>query len=231
MGSWNLATLKDETFVLCDQRSEVYPRLTRAINMAQRRVARAHRWEELKHPYWQGQNSFTSNKLQDSVLKFGFTLRDIYSLVVLTGEGDARSIELMTKKQFDELYPEPEFFDRNQPVVGFIAGRYIGLFPCPDKAYTFRASMDAYPAELESDGDISELEYKDDILVHLAASYLWVGHNRERSAELFNIAKNMINEAIASENEKPAQDIKPLFEYRGQPAGPYWRDPWVKGVR
>lgn len=233
MGDLTYTDLVDEVGVATGaKRSDIHPRIRRYLNMSQRRIARAHRWEELKHVF-EYTMSYQGTPSMDKVVALPPNVRDLHSIRLISSDGRSRRLVHVPYPQWDRIVPEPEFFDRRIPVWFTYYGRTLEVYPIPEQTYLLRARMDLWPAPFTGDAEqVSMLEGKDDVIVHMAASFAWrsVG-DHDKSKEYFAIASRMLEEGIKDQNEKPAANIQPAFETIDQPAGEYWRNPWIRRVR
>lgn len=236
MGDLTFSELREQIHLNLEQRSELYNQIPAWINQAQTRIARAHRWEELKRLWFYtltvGADTIEQRYL-DRVIELPLaSIRDIYTLRIITNDGRSETIELITPKQMDANNPEPEYYARNKPTHAAFYGKYLELNRAPDEAYKLRARMDIWPAPLGTSqpDNKSNLEQKDDVIIQLATSLGWQGTDREKSNHAYNIASRMLSEAVAEERERPGMDIQPSFE-NDEAVGEYWRNPWINDMR
>lgn len=220
MGLLTLDEFKEELRVHLGRRESEDDRLTRCLNLAQTRIARVHRWEELEDTET-GTFTITASITDDSLIdttSFASSIRDIYSIRVTDGVTRAKKLRRITPRKFDEQIPDMEIMLRGLPhlYMSFRKHTVIQVYKSPEEAFdwTFRFSnwptafTDATPTA------VSDLDEKDDMLINLTTSYIFHSLGKQESADKFwGIYASMLKEATGAELEKPDQIIMPDFEF------------------
>jgi hypothetical protein len=189
-------------------------------------------WEELDQSE-EVTITITATAKDDKVITLSKTYKEIYAVTLVTGDGTSRKLQYLDKRQFDELYPEPEFHGRREPFTYTFWEEKLELFPVPDTADTLRVRGNKWPTafNVSTTGATSDFDSKDDILIFLSVStfYDMLGEY-ERATTLFNKARAKVEFAKDEQQNKPDLEIKPLSEaHRKIPIGQYWKDPFSKG--
>ncbi len=235
MGTLNLATLITEIRAFHAGRSDLTDEvIITQLNHVQERLARLWQWEELDR----GEDitlSIAGTAKTDKIVTPTITYRDIYSVRLVTGDGQSQKLEYIAKRTFDQMFPEPEFHARGSPSIYTIWQDKLELYPVPVAANTLTIRGMKWATALSS-GDTaakSNFDRKDDILIYWACSLLWdrLGEY-ERAKRFFGVANQMIDQAKDEQESKPDRVIKPAFEAgRGTLPANYWFDPFIKSVR
>lgn len=237
MGSLNLTTLIAEIQRHHADRSDLTDQIVvDKLNIVQERLARLWEWEELDS----GEEiviPITSVPKDDKIITLVKTYRDIYSIRLITAAeaGRSRKLEYIPKRTFDDIFPEPEFDARGDPLIYTVWQDKLELYRVPDVADTLIIRGTKWADDFSSGvgSAKSEFDRKDDILIYWTVSMIWdhLGEY-ERSKRFFGIANNMIDKAKDEETTKPDLEIKPAFESRQRVRlGRYWADPFINWVR
>lgn len=230
MGTLTLTQLKAEVKSNMGERDDVDDRLTRALNLAQTRIARSYLWSELRSSV-DDNLSFTSTPADDKKYTLPTNVRKLLSVRIIDSNYRSRKLRRLTYGRFDKLIPEPERYTVGIPSVYVRYGATIELWRAPDQAYQILLRLLIWPTAF-SDGDLSAtstLEQKDDMLIALATAYLNNSFGKEqRAAYWWRIYRRMFEEAKENEDSEPDLDITPSADI---PVGPpeYWKDPFIKG--
>ena len=235
MGTLNLASLITEVRAFHAGRPDLDDEIIiTQLNRVHERLARLWQWEELDS----GEDltlSIAGTALADKIVTPTITYRDIYSIRLITGDGQSRKLEYIAKRTFDQLFPEPEFHARGTPAIYTMWQDKLELFQVPSEADTLRIRGMKWPSQFAGSDTAakSNFDRKDDILIYWAVSMLWdrLGEY-ERAKRFFGIANQMIEQAKEEQESKPDREIKPAFETgRGRLTSNYWLDPFIKSVR
>ena len=241
MGTFQLSELRTEILLHFANRSDEQAseaRITRAINIAQERMARAYSFEEME-VIASGTLPFTSTPTNDKYLAFtslpaGMTEpRKIYSFRLITGDGRSRKLIKWSARQFDRFVPEPQFFGVKIPTNYVKYADKFEFHPVQDQAYPYEIRMTKWPTALASDSDKSDFNRKDELIMQLVISWLWdsVGEY-ERAKRFFAIFDTLWKEAVAEDMENTDRDTSPVGgKHIPTLAGEYWRNPFVKSVQ
>ena len=68
-------------------------------------------------------------------------------------------------RKFDKWYPRPENFTSARPRIYLWFGTYIEMFKVPDAVYDLYIRVAHWPTELSTDGQTSDFQEKDELLV------------------------------------------------------------------
>ncbi len=235
MGTLNLATLITEIRAFHAGRSDLTDEIIiTTLNHVQERIARAWQWEELDVDE-EVTLSIAGTAKADKTVTLVNVYRDIYSVRLVTGDGQSRKLDYIGKRTFDKTFPEPEFDARNDPQIYTVWKDALELYPVPSTADTLSVRGMKWPTVFSSGdtGAKSDFDRKDDLLIYWAVSMLWdrLGEY-ERSKRFFGIANNMLDKAKDEQETKPDLEIKPAFESgSGNLTGQYWLNPFIRSVR
>ena len=232
MGTLTASQLEAEVRVHLGRRESEDTRLIIALNLAQMRIARMHRWEELE--------SLTSDTLpqtgnitDDSFLDLSsLNIRDVYSIRITDGSR-SKKLTRLSVQHFDAKVPDVSIYSAGMPNIYTIYNLVsLQMYPSPDAAYNYSIRYLAWPIPLVSGGAVpSELDQKDDMLITLASSYVYHSLGKDDKAkQFFGMYAAMLNEAAQEELEKPGMAILPDFEVgrlNSGGGGPYYLDPFM----
>ncbi len=199
------------------------------LNLAQMRIARVRKWEELERSLT---FTFPYNQTdEDRRIAIAADIRTYYSINLIT-DSDSRSrrLEYVSPRLWDKRIPKAEFNARRIPILFTRWQETIEIWPMNDAAYSGRARVCKWPAPFTVDSDVvSDLDQKDDMLIALAASHGYTSLRMlEDAARWWNIYSSMLKDAEDEEDDNPDQDIKPGFEIKGGGVGKPWTDPFAK---
>lgn len=236
MGTLTLADLRDEVSKALGDRDDITDaRFTRVINLAQERVSRHRTFEET----WVAESfsfPFTTTPANDKFMAFSTLTnsnpKEIISLRLIDSLS-SRKVSYRSPRQWDSLVPATEELTLNRPLFYTVWSDQFEWYPVPDKSYSGILRMSVWPTALSADGDKSLLDHKDDILINMSAS--WLMHSEGRDADgkkFFNIAKDMLRDAVIEESDRPDADLVPeVTVHAGNTfLGSYWADPFIRSV-
>lgn len=208
---------------------------TRAINISQVQLARVHDFKELRTlvtPSIAYNNNNNDRFLSYSTILTSGTIHEVISFVASDGSSTHGKVTQISPRKLDKLVGDPTaLFTRRIPSHYVIWNDKFELWPLPDKAYSSLIRLTKWPVSLSADTDVSDYVHKDDILIHLATSYLYHSLGEyERAARFFNMASSNIRTAVTEDAEDPDKQIMPAFnDVSEQIVGEYWNDPFIKG--
>lgn len=231
MGTLSLTDLKDEVRIALAGRTDQNTRLTRVINLAQTRIGRVRRWQELE------------KILELTIVKTGTiktdrrtgipsNVRDFYSVLLIdtTTSTVNRKLKYIAHRDWDNRHPYPEDTQRARPKEYTVWQKSMEFWPIQDTSYDIRARVSIYPAALSDalPNATSDLSEKDDIIVAAAVSWIFTSlRMMEDAGRWFGIYKDLLNAAIDNEAEKPDLDRGPTAaQGEGVSPGEYWLDPF-----
>lgn len=240
MGNLALSDFRDEVQRHLANRTDLSDAtLTRAINIGQVQLARMHDFQELRilaTPAIAFANTASDRFLSKTTILSGInnTIREMMSFVISDDADESVKVVQKSPRAMDKSVGDPVNFNtRRIPKLYTIWKDNLELFPLPDKAYTSLIRLTLWPVWLTQDADLSEFLNKDDILIHLATSYLYHSLGEyERATKFFGIAVSNAKTASREDATRPDEEIKPAFEFRdGQSASDYWKDPFIRSIR
>lgn len=237
MGTLTLSQLKDQVRFHMGNRTDLDSHLTNVLNICQDRIARSHDWEELQFSETYAHSAWSGTPADDQYLLFSnFTNsnpKELYSVVVYDGDS-SHTLEWLPPRRFSKMFSKPDETTTHRPAFYTRWNDRLELFRIPDQQYSYRLRGIKWPTTLSADGDTTDLDHKDDMLITLTVSYLFnaIGET-DRGARFYAIFSGMWDEAMREEDTEPDADIKPLHANRpsADPTGDYWLNPFVTKVR
>lgn len=212
-----------------DDASVASARITRILNLAQMRVARFRKWEELEGLETR-QLAVTADAYADRLISMPDNIRDIYSIRVYDSTR-TRKLQRIESRRLDMEEPANEYITRNIPNRYTRWSQQLELDIPPDDNYTLRARVSYWPtafAGATSPTQTSDLNQKDDLLISLSVNWIYQSlGNYERSGRWWVTFSNMLESARFEENEKPDVDYTPSAS-SSPSVGDYWRNPFVQ---
>ena len=226
MGTLTLTQLQDEVRAYHGNRTDLDARLTRFLNFAQIRLARAFSFPEL-HKFVTATGSFV-NDSTDRFLTLPANTHSIKDLV-LEDEETSRKLEYKSPREFDRMFTGYIARGRRKPIIYTKWRETIELMPLPDEAYDYEIRYVIWPADLVNGTDTSELDRKDELLILLAASIMHHSlGNTDKGRNLFGMFRTLLKDTIEDEHLEPDQDIKADSNDRVL-TDKYWANPFIKG--
>lgn len=244
MGAFTLADFQDEVLAGLGNRTEsqnvTTSRITRALNLAQERVNRAHAFFEMRQVAY-AQMNFTGDRRVDKFLIPPPRTRTISSFVLLdtsagvSSLGQSRKVVGKPWRWFDYHYPAPEWLPPGYPSYYAQWGEFLVMAPAPYLQMTAQLRYVQMPlAFVDSEPtQVSDFEDKDDILLNYTLAYFFKSLGRNDRANYFEgLAKEQLDEAIERSEEEPDIDISRDTENAGyaENQGAYWASPFVKSA-
>lgn len=133
---------------------------------AQLRLARAYKFPEMDV-----RDTTTADTVADTMIYsystlFGATARinDILSIVLEDGTS-SRKLTRKLYSEFIQRWPYPEGESTGKSTVYTRVGNNLWFFKVPNNAYDIHSVYSKMPTRATADGDYSEYEYKDDLLI------------------------------------------------------------------
>lgn len=234
MGVLSLSSLISEVRAGLGNRSDVTDQMiVDALNLAQARLSRRHDFKEMKRTAVTT-NALTSDAAKDKYLKLPARLKVIHTLVLLDGD---RSRKLREKpwRMVDARFPMPENLPRRRPVIYSRWGELLLLIPVPDQVYKFsmKYTRDPTPFDLNNPGQLSDFDFKDDILIAEALAWRWSKLGRhDKANEHLREARILTEDAIKQDDNRPDMNTSSWDndEEGREVISDYWADPFVRGV-
>ncbi len=232
MGTLTLDEMKTELRSSLGGRTDLNARLTTVINLAQMRIARKYRWEELE-ALFTNTTAFTSTPASDKFLALPLNVRDIYSVRLIDG-ANSQKLTRVPNRSWDKRIPEPEYHSTGRPSLYTLRRNIMEFWRVPDKAYDLVAFGIIWPTAFTdaSPSAVSTLDQKDDMLITLSMSWIRMSLSEiDAAARWWTIYADMINDSVNEEVEKPDLDFPVgLKADDGALSGNYYQDPFVKSV-
>lgn len=227
MGTLTHADLKTEVMDhLANPSDLTAAKVTRHLNLAQEQIARVRDFEEMKR-VGSYTLAITGTPATDKLLAVGMTVREIYSLRVVDGT-NSRRLTRIGQRKWDRLVPEPDQFATGLPSDYMLWNNVIEFWRVPDDNYPLHLRWSIWPTVLSTDGQQSDLDEKDDILIFFAVSTLFNSRgNTTEGAKFFNFGAQRLRDAVREDETKP--DLLIRAEERVPIAEP-WKDPFVRNA-
>ena len=210
-----------------------------ALNLSQKRIARAHDWNELQ-ALKAGAIAFVGTPATDKLWAIPIavaTLHRIHSFKIVdsASKANSRKLKWIPQRQWDQSIPETEAWDVDTPTFYTIWREKIEFFKIPDKAYNYEIRHSIWPTAFTVDGTaaLSTLDDKDDAIMAWAISWLFATlREMEEANRWFAIGRDFVQTSIGQELEEYESEIRPPFEsgFPSSASPPYYSDPFISGV-
>jgi hypothetical protein len=201
MSNLTVAQIKAEIRAIHGNRTDADTRLNGVINMAQTRITRLRDFDELR-----GLTTIntvvTADPAADKIISLSSLgrYRKIYSIRLYADNVQSRKLKKVLSKKWDTYIPEPEYYSRGAPEAYTLWGKdQMELWRVPDIVYTMHIRYSRWPVTVTDllDGTNLDLENVDDLVIHLAASYLFMSFgNLEKSNDYYRIYAALAKEAF-----------------------------------
>lgn len=229
MGTLTANELKDELAIWLGSRDDISDtRLFGFLNLAQQRLARRKSFEEFEKLDTSIQLIYTPAD-SDRFITLPSDIKKIRSWVVLDGTS-SRKLVFRNSRQWDKITPAPEEDSREKPRIYTKFQGKAEIWPLPDQTYNTRLRYSAWPTVLAADGDASDFDNKDDVLLNLAMviAYTSLG-NIDKGKEFWVIYNSLLKDVEGEDSEKPDQDYVPetLRDMGLGMPDEYWANPFV----
>lgn len=227
MGTLTLTQLQDEVRSFHGNRTDLDNRITRFLNFAQIRLARAWCFPEL-NKFVTAQGSFV-NDATDRFITLPANTHSVKDFVLEDNETSLK-LDYKAPRQFDQLFAGYIARGRRKPVIYTKWAEVLELMPLPDVAYDYEIRYIIWPVDLVNGTDTSDLDRKDELLILLAASIMHHSlGNTTKGRDLFGMFARLTADVIADEQVEPDQDIKADSNDIIR-TGEYWTNPFIRGV-
>lgn len=210
-------------------------RVTAALNFAQSEISRLHDFMELK-VFTTVSTTFTSDAKADKSITLPALVKHVHTAVLKFGTL-SRKLRNKPWRLFDRMFPAPEALARSIPFYYTRWNRTIHLQPVPDMVYPVEMRTTNYPTPFGTDvTQVTDYDSKDDLLIKLAAAYLWRSFGRpdkglEYEIEVFGPDPGrlggMFAAAVKQDTDMPDLEVNPSLE-DANVLGKYWADPFIK---
>jgi len=204
-----------------------------ALNLAQIRIARIYDWNELQD-IDTGVIGDAGDPATDKFEAIPARIRKIYSFKIVDTASltNSRKLRWIPQRQWDETIPETQAWDTYIPEIYTIWKDRFEFWKIPDTSYNYEVRSAKWPLEFSSsDLDaVSGLDRKDDMIVALAASWLFLT-NREmdEANNWWKVYQEMANNAVGEDIEEREIDIRAPLEQAlrsGTATAVPWNDPF-----
>ncbi len=203
-------------------------RIERWLNIAQVKITRELRWEELEVA-----DAEETLPADATSLAYPASFRYQQSLVLKDGDSTIK-LAWLHPEVFDSRFPKihdaTATLTKSSPVFFTNWAKSWAFWPVPDVEYKINLKKGSWPTALATLGQTTDLEEKDDLLINLATADLMNSLGMaDKAVKQFNIYSALLATAKDEEKDKPGRDIVPDFE-TGIAVGDYWLDPFVRSV-
>lgn len=239
MGTLTHSEMRDEVRTILGNRNDVTSaRLTRALNLAQERLARRHDFEELQETV-----ATTLSYTGDPSVDMYFSLpdsspyiREIYSVLLKDGVSSVKLRRVFTRT-WDRIITDPTAIAGVDTPLLYTVWDYktarAEIFPIPNKEYALQWRLSKWPTPLSTEGQTSDYRFKDELLIELAVIYIMDSLGKEDDADKHRKKfAELYMEGINTDTDKPDMDVE-IGAGVPSPAGghrEYWRDPFVRSI-
>lgn len=229
MGTLTLTELKAEITASHGNRTDIATRLTQTLNLSQMRIARVNLWEELESL----NTSFSTATGNRYVDISSANPHEVLSVVLVDGTV-SKKLTRRVYRQLDKLQPYPEANATGKPDAYDVFAKKIELYRIPDAIYPLRIRLSIWPTAF-SDGSpsaVSTLDMKDDMLIALSNSWLFLTLGKSEDAnKWWNIYRQMLSSAVAEEGRTPDMDfVYGAGSARGLEPDTPWANPFVRST-
>ncbi len=203
-------------------------RIERWLNIAQVKVARELRWEELEVA-----DSELTLPADATSLAYPASFRYQQSLVLKDDDSTHKLMWIHPEefdRRFSKIHDSGATFIKNPPVFFTNWAKTWAFWPIPDVEYKINLKKGSWPTDLTTLAQTTDLEEKDDLLINLATADLMNSLGMtDKAVKQFQIYNALLSRAKNEEKDKPGRDIVPDFE-TGIAVGDYWLNPFIRSV-
>lgn len=229
MGTLTLTDLKAEITSSHGGRTDIAPRLTRVLNLSQMRIARINLWEDLESL----NTSFSTVSGNRYVDISAANPHEVLSVVLVDGTS-SKKLTRRVYRQLDKIQPYPEAQATGKPDAYEVFAKKIELFRIPDAGYPLRIRLSVWPTAFvdASPSAVSDLDMKDDMLIALTNSWLFLTLGKSEDAQKWwNIYRQMLSSAVSEESRLPDMDfVLGAGSARGLESDTPWANPFVRSI-
>ena len=156
-------------------------------------------------------------------------IKEVRTLRLDTTDFSSVILERLSERIFDNQEPRPENVQEAKPEFYIHHGTFFELHPIPDAEYTLNLRADVYPADLVADGQSSDLQRKDSILVAYAVTMIFAIQKEWKIAAYWATLtdKRILSAIQGSPVGKDYTAIPAGFSLQSQIRGPSHTDPWA----
>lgn len=210
-------------------------RCVAALNFAQAEISRLHDFKELKNFYGVS-TFFSTDPFNDMFIPLAPMTKHIHTMILRDGVL-SRKLRERPWRMFDKAIPAPDALARSRSLYYSRWNQQCILYPVPDAVYPILMRITTYPRpfDLSQPQAKSDYEWKDDMLIKLAAAYLWKAFGRPDKAndleiEVFGPDPTRVGGIFAAsiKQDTDMPDMEITQESDISVLGKYWADPFVK---
>lgn len=220
----SLKQIREEVRAGLGNREDLEPRIDKAINIAQQRIARAHKFDALY-----GSTDLSTTASTATLSLSSITNLDKIFSVVLLDSTSSRRLQSIPNRLWDKAIATLQSTTEARPRYYSRWGDgSLELLPTPDAVYTVRIKYSTWPSDLTDDNTTTALSNKEDIIIEYALHHLHKTLGNQETAEMyFRNYRNLLKEAI--------QDDETEFDTVYAPGvqeipTDYWKDPFIKSL-
>ncbi len=231
MAVLNRGTIVTEVENVID-RSDLTTQIQTYIDWAQKRITRAHPWQELYNFDKTSLDTVTDTETV-SISSMTPSVRVILSLILEDGASSRKLVKVLPR-HWDKILSDPSQYASARSSWYTKKGSSLYLHPIPDAVYDLWISFLAWPALLTTDGATPDLTDKDDLIVTTTALEAAYAISDDADIKMWEGRyKRLLGEAIMSDMDDP--DWSPIargFNSGGGAynIGEYWANPFVNEV-
>lgn len=224
MGVLTRSELTSEIKHNLGDRSDVDSSLINYLNFAQDELARLALWSELETLVE------TTTSAGTKTISLPSKPRDIYSFRLIDSSR-SRKLIYYTPRQFDALFPYPEWRTQGRPSIYTNYRETIEVLRIPDDSYPVYLRYLAWPTAFSDSSDVvSDFESKDDILIAMATAWAFnrLGEH-EKASRWYNSANYQIRQAVKEDRGYTDSEVRGSSNMPSA-STEYWKNPFIKGV-
>lgn len=193
--------------------TEHQTRANRLLELAQVRIAREHDWEELRRLDTKS-IIVTGTPATDKFISLtDVTLRKLHSLIRYVGsEQPIKLVELPSRQwaQLELSASASEEIQRDPTHYVHWAKGTVELYPIPNRNWTVQRRYTIWPTPFVDDNAVSDLDFKDDMLIALTTHNWFHSLGMAEDAALwFGISSDMLRNAIKDDERQPDKSFIP----------------------
>jgi hypothetical protein len=204
-------------------------RLNRALELTQTRIARTHDFSEL---YYEDIDPVTVTGTLSTDLRYSglpSNLRTLYALIwtdPANQRTDNRYLVHVPSRQWAQFLGQDQNLATGDITHYSLWGAVIEWYKIPSANFELIRRYAIWPSTFASDGDTSDLDEKDDVLVAGALEYMFRSLGQEAEArQWYVVYTDRLGQAIIEDRKRPSVSFIPrgLGDSR-EPLGDYWLD-------
>jgi hypothetical protein len=222
--SLTLKQIREEVRAGLGGREDLEPRIDKAINLAQSKINRAHKFDEL----YSSTDLTTTADVATLDISSITNLDQIYSVVLIDGTNSRRIVKV-SNRNWDKSIAELQTVTTDRPTLYSRWGKgLIEFLPTPNAVYTIRIKYSKFPTELTDDNTQTDYIDKEELIIEYALHYLNKMLGNKVDAEMyFRNYRHLLKEAIEDDVTDPDGVIQPGMHITSSEP---WNNPFVKRI-